>query len=153
MTQKTPTDSAMSATDRRSFLAAGMAGALVSLVATREAGAAPSSRVVTEHDMPAVNLDGWHVTVSEVSYPPGEASNRHQHPGFVCGYVLEGQYRFGVEGQAPVVLTAGQCFFEMPGDVHAVSGNASTSTPAKILAMVFTPKTEPVTKPLPKPGL
>lgn len=124
-----------------------LAGAAASLLAARAAVAAPSSKMVVQHDMPPVNLDGWHVTMSEVSYPPGESSARHQHPGFVCGYVLEGQYRFGVEGQAPVVLSAGQPFFEMPGDVHAVSGNASTTEPARILAMVFTPKVPPATKP------
>ncbi len=34
------------------------------------------------------------LTASEVSYPPGESSGHHRHPGFVIGYVLEGQYRF-----------------------------------------------------------
>ena len=134
-------------TDRRSFLTMSLAGAAASWLAAREAAAAPSSRVVVQRDMPPVSLDGWQVTVSEVSYPPGESSARHQHPGFVCGYVLEGQYRFGVEGQAATVLSAGQPFFEMPGDVHAVSGNASITQPARILAMVFTPKSQPVTKP------
>jgi hypothetical protein len=41
---------------------------------------------------------------------------------------------------------AGEAFFESPGDVPAVSKNASSAT-AKILAMVFTPKNGPVTIP------
>jgi hypothetical protein len=38
-------------------------------------------------------------------------------------------------------------FFENPGDVHAVSGNASQTQPARILAIVFTKKGDPVSIP------
>jgi len=124
-----------------------MAGVAASLVATREAGAAPVAKPVAQRDAPAVNLDGWQITATEVSYGPGEASGRHRHPGFVCGYVLEGQYRFAVDGQPETVLAPGQMFFENPGDVHAVSGNASKTQPARILAIVFTKKGDPVTIP------
>jgi hypothetical protein len=37
--------------------------------------------------------------------------------------------------------------FDAPGEVHAVSGNASATQPAKILAIVFTKKGDPVTIP------
>jgi quercetin dioxygenase-like cupin family protein len=100
-----------------------------------------------QRDAPAVNLAGWQMTATEVSYGPGESSARHRHPGFVCGYVLEGQYRFAVDGAAETVLSVGQMFFENPGDVHAVSGNASQTAPARILAIVFTKKGDPVTIP------
>ncbi len=136
--------------DRRMFLTAGLAGLAASLLATHEAHAAPSSRPLAQKDAPKVNLDGWQMSASEVSYPPGESSARHRHPGFVIGYVLEGQYRFAVNDQAPTVLSVGQMFFESfdtPGEVHAVSGNASTTQPAKILAIVFTKKGDPVTIP------
>lgn len=137
-------------TDRRAFLTASMAGLAASVLSTRNASGAsapPTARQIAQKDMAAVNLDGWQVTISEVSYAPGEGSNRHRHPGFVCGYVLEGQYEFGVDGQPSTVLSAGQTFFEEPGDVHAVSRNPSSTMPAKILAMVFTPKNGPVTIP------
>ena len=136
--------------DRREFLTAGLMGLAASFMATREAGAAPSAKGLAQRDAPKVNLDGWQMTASEVSYPPGESSGKHRHPGFVVGYVLEGQYRFAVNDQAPTVLSAGQMFFESfdsPGEVHAVSGNASTTQPAKILAIVFTKKGDPVTIP------
>lgn len=133
-------------TDRRTFL--GASGALVAaFLAARDAAAAPVAKTLVQRDAPAVNLDGWQMTAVEVSYGPGEASTRHRHPGFVCGYVLEGQYRFAVDGQAEQVLSAGQMFFENPGDVHAVSGNASQTAPARILAIVFTKKGDPVTLP------
>lgn len=137
--------------DRREFLTAGVAGLVASLLATHEANAAPSSRPLAQKDAPKVNLDGWQMTASEVSYPPGESSARHRHPGFVIGYVLEGEYRFAVNEQTPTVLSPGQMFFESfdtPGEVHAVSGNASTTKPAKILAIVFTKKGDSVTIPV-----
>jgi quercetin dioxygenase-like cupin family protein len=136
--------------DRREFLIAGLAGMASSLLAAREVAAAPSAKALVQRDAPAVNLDGWQMTASEVTYPPGEASGRHRHPGFVVGYVLEGQYRFAVNDKPPVVLSAGQMFFESfdaPGEVHAVSGNASQTQPARILAVVFTKKGDPVTIP------
>jgi quercetin dioxygenase-like cupin family protein len=133
-------------TDRRAFMASALAGFAASLIAD-DASAAPSARQVAQRDAPKVTLDGWQVTITEVSYPPGEESGRHRHPGFVCGYVLEGEYRFAVDDQPPRVLKAGETFFEDPGNVHAVSGNASKTAPARILAMVFTPKSGPVTIP------
>ena len=111
---------------------------------------APSSKPLAQRDAPAINLDGWVMSASEVSYPPGESSGKHRHPGFVIGYVLEGQYRFAVNDQAPVVLNPGQMFFESfdaPGQIHAVSGNASSTQTTKILAIVFTKKGDPVTIP------
>ncbi len=111
---------------------------------------APSAKPLAQRDAPAVNLDGWQMTASEVSYPPGEISGRHRHPGFVIGYVLEGQYLFAVNDVAPATLSVGQMFFESfdkPGEVHAVSGNASKTAPCRILAIVFTKKGDPVTIP------
>lgn len=136
--------------ERREFISATLVGLAASLLTARQAGAAPSVRPVAQKDAPNVNLDGWQLTASEITYPPGESSGVHRHPGFVVGYVLEGQYRFAVNDQAPAVLTAGQMFFESfdtPGEVHAVSGNASSTQPAKILAIVFTKKGDPVTLP------
>src|SRR3989442_3707206 len=87
--------------DRREFLTAGAAGLAAALLAAHEAQAAPSARTIAQRDAPKVSLDGWQMTASEVNYPPGESSARHRHPGFVIGYVLEGQYRFAVNEQAP----------------------------------------------------
>jgi quercetin dioxygenase-like cupin family protein len=134
--------------DRRDFLTASLMGVAASFIATHEAGAAPISKALVQKDTPAVNLEGWQISASEVTYPPGESSGRHRHPGFVIGYVLEGQYTFAVNDNAAAVLPAGQMFFESfdaPGQVHAVSGNASATQPAKILAIVFHKKGDPVT--------
>ena len=136
--------------ERRLFFTAGLMGLAASLLSAREVHAAPAARMIAQKDAPPVDLEGWQLTATEITYPPGESSGRHRHPGFVMGYVLEGQYRFAVDGQAPTVLSPGQMFFESfdaPGEVHAVSGNASTTQPAKILAIVFTKKGDPLTIP------
>lgn len=145
----------MMTNDRREFLMAGMTAMAASVMAARttEAGqpqAASPAKPLAQRDAPAVNLDGWQMTASEVSYAPGQMSGKHRHPGFVIGYVLEGQYLFAVNDNAPATLERGQMFFESfekPGDVHAVSGNASKTAPCKILAIVFTKKGDPVTIP------
>lgn len=136
--------------DRRDFLTASLMGLAASFIATHEAHAAVSAKPLAQKAAPAVNLDGWQISASEVTYPPGEASGQHRHPGFVVGYVLEGQYRFAVNNDAPTVLGVGQMFFESfdaPGQVHAVSGNASTTQTTRILAIVFHKKGDPVTIP------
>jgi len=134
-------------TDRRAFLTASLTTLATSLLADATGAAPPTSKVVVQRDTPAVNLEGWQLTATEVTYGPGESAGRHRHPGFVCGYVLEGRYRFAVDGQPERTLSTGEMFFEQPGDVHAVSGNASDAQPTRILALVFTKKGDPVTIP------
>ena len=140
--------------DRRAFLVAGLAGFAASVIASREADGGQQkptpAKPLAQRDAPNVNLDGWQMTASEVSYAPGQVSGRHRHPGFVVGYVLEGQYQFAVNDNPPATLAVGQMFFESfdkPGEVHAVSGNASKTQPCRILAIVFTKKGDPVTIP------
>lgn len=140
--------------DRRTFLIAGLTGFATSMIAARDADAAQPkptpAKPLAQRDAPNVNLDGWQMTASEVSYAPGQVSGRHRHPGFVVGYVLEGQYQFAVNDNPPATLNVGQMFFESfdkPGEVHAISGNASKTQPCRILAIVFTKKGDPVTIP------
>ena len=138
-------------TDRRDFVAGSLTALAAAIIGSRPADAADqpasSSRMVVQRDMPAVNLDGWRVSAVEVTYPPGQGGGPHRHPGFVIGYVLRGQYRFAVNDETPRVVKAGEMFFESPGDTHAVSANASDTEATTILAMVFTPKDQPVTLP------
>lgn len=148
--------------DRRQFLAAGLtfiAATLSEPLAAEgderrvegQQPAANASRAVATKDAPKVNLDGWQMTATEITIPAGAPPGRkHRHPGFVIGYVLEGQYSFAVNDQAPRVVKAGEMFFESfdaPGEVHSASGNASATQPVRFLAIVFTRKGDPVTIP------
>ena len=136
--------------ERREFLIAGML-ALAAPAFSAAQAPANASRAVATKDAPKVNLDGWQMTATEITNPAGAPPGRkHRHPGFVIGYVLEGQYSFAVNDQTPQVFNAGQMFFESfdaPGDVHSASGNASATQPVKFLAIVFTKKGDPVTIP------
>jgi len=111
--------------------------------------AANPSRALAQKDAPKVNLDGWQMTATEITIPAGAPPGaKHHHPGFVIGYVIEGQYSFAVNDQPPTVVKAGEMFFESfdaPGQVHSTSANASASQPVKFLAIVFTKKGDPVT--------
>jgi quercetin dioxygenase-like cupin family protein len=80
---------------------------------------------------------GWETRFVEVSYPPGSASAAHRHPGFVLGYVIEGEFRFAINGESPRDLGSGQAFYEPPGALHSVSANALPGQPAKILAIII----------------
>ncbi len=137
--------------ERREFLIAGMMALAAPALGAAQQPTANPSRAVATKDAPKVNLDGWQMTATEITIlagaPPGR---KHRHPGFVIGYVLEGQYSFAVNDQAPTVVNAGQMFFESfdaPGEVHSGSANASATQPVKFLAIVFTKKGDPVTIP------
>src|SRR5262249_24633352 len=104
-----------------------LAMAALSQAAPKTSAAKP----VFEQALPDLELKNWDVHAVEVSYPAGGASHPHQHAGFVLGYVLEGEVRFGLRGQAERVVRAGEMFYEPPGSVHQVSANASESKPAR----------------------
>lgn len=137
--------------NRREFLIASLMAMAAPALGSAQAPPANPSRAVAVKDTPKVNLDGWQMTATEVTIPAGAPPGRkHRHPGFVIGYVLEGQYSFAVNDETPKVFKAGEMFFESfenPGDVHSASGNASATQPVKFLAIVFTKKGDPVTIP------
>jgi quercetin dioxygenase-like cupin family protein len=83
-----------------------------------------------------------------VDYRPGGMSLPHRHNAQVLVYVLEGRVRMQVEGAAPVILGPGSTFYEGPDDVHAVSANASSSAPARLLVFMVKNKGAPVSVPV-----
>ena len=79
-----------------------------------------------------------------VEYGPGAASPSHRHPfsAFIYATVLEGEIRSKVNDQPEHVYKAGESWTEMPGDHHKVSANASSTKPARLLAIFVLDKTE-----------
>ena len=130
-------------TNRRLLL--GSAGAALAQIWLPRARAA--NPVVFQHDLPDVDLKGWSVTVVEVNYPPGGSSAAHHHPGITLVYVLEGEIRSKVEDGPEKTYGPGQMFLETPGQLHAVSRNASDTKPAKFLALLMAEKGRPLTTP------
>jgi quercetin dioxygenase-like cupin family protein len=120
-----------------------LAQALISSAQPPAAG----RKIVFEHDLPNLNIQGWATTVVEVSYAPGESSAAHRHPGITIAYVLEGEIRSKVGDDPEKTYATGQIFLETPNQLHAVSRNASTTKPAKLLAVMLAEKGKQLTVP------
>jgi quercetin dioxygenase-like cupin family protein len=112
----------------------------------RKACAQPADARVREIGKQALSgpFAGMEASLVEVSYPPGERSAEHRHPGFIVGYVLEGQIRFAINHETPRVLRTGEMFYEPTGALHSTSENAQPRLPAKILAFMVAPPERPV---------
>lgn len=93
------------------------------------------SRTTFFHALPALNGKNLSISLVEVSYGPGAASPAHSHSCPVIGYVLQGAIRSQVKGETAAVYQTGESFYEAPNQVHLVSANASSSQPAKLLAI------------------
>ena len=113
-------------------------------VTAAAAGDAPDGRspdgrskvtLVYEHVLP--NVPGKSLKGVLVEYPPGGASPAHTHASsaFIYATILEGAIRSRVNDGPAIVYRAGESFSEMPGDRHAVSENASSTEPARLLAV------------------
>ena len=111
-------------------------------------GAPPGARKpVFQHDLPDLTLKGWSVTVVEVNYAPGQSSVPHHHPGLTFAYVLEGEVVSKIGEDPERTYKTGEMFMETPNQVHAVSRNASTSKPARLLALLLAEKGATLTTP------
>jgi quercetin dioxygenase-like cupin family protein len=90
-----------------------------------------------EHVTPVLDFPSpaGRVNAVRVDYDPGGfTSGTHRHPAGAYVYVMEGSVEFGVDGGEPVLLKAGESFFEPPGALHSVSRNASRTLPASLIA-------------------
>lgn len=105
------------------------------------------AKTVFSHDVPDMALKNWAATAVEVTYGPGEASGAHTHPGITIAYVLEGEIRSKVGDEPEKTYTVGQMFLETPNQLHAVSRNASSTKPARLLAVLLAEKGKPLTTP------
>ena len=89
-------------------------------------------RVTEVFNLPS--RDGLIVNAVRVDYEPGGFSRAHRHPAGAYVYVIYGSVIFGIDDREPVMLKAGDPFYEQPGALHAVSRNASQELPASLLA-------------------
>jgi quercetin dioxygenase-like cupin family protein len=83
------------------------------------------------------NSPGKRLVSLIVDYPPGASSASHHHArsAFIYAYVISGEVRSAVDGEAARVYRAGESWFENPGAHHRVSANASDTKPARLLAV------------------
>jgi quercetin dioxygenase-like cupin family protein len=80
------------------------------------------------------------VMTAVVAWPPGfGGAPPHRHlSGPVFGYVLEGEMRFQLEGEAPQVIKAGEAFWEPGGDViHYSDANNRRDIPLRFVVTMM----------------
>src|SRR5262245_17572601 len=115
-----------------------LAGALLlsTNVAAQETNAA-ASQVTKIFDRELPNVPGKSMRAVLVEYGPGAASPSHRHPNsaFIYATVLEGEIRSQVDDAPEHTYKAGETWTEQHGDHHNVSANASSTKPAKLLAI------------------
>ncbi|WP_071000767.1 cupin domain-containing protein [Methylobacterium sp. C1] len=83
------------------------------------------------------NVPGKSLIAVTVDYPPGAASPPHRHArsAFIFAYVVSGAIVSQVDEGPRRVYRAGDSFYEDPGSRHLVSRNASSTEPARLLAV------------------
>ncbi len=143
--------------DRRGFLNALVAAALMASVASETANAqqtssagqsANSGRGSLRQPLPAP-FTGMDAAFAPLTIRPGAPPSRpHTHSGFVLGYVIEGDYLFAINNETPRVVHAGEIFYEPPGATHTTHASAKPDETVKLLAIVIGPKDARTTSPL-----
>jgi len=114
-------------------------------VAAQQAPATKVNQLMTQTLGDVPGREGMILTLD---IPPGGGSPMHRHPtAHIFGYVLEGAYKIKVDSGPETVLTKGQTFYEAPGQLHAVSSNASNTEPAKVLVVAVHEIGKPLTVP------
>ena len=97
------------------------------------------------------NIPGKSLIAVEVNYPPGAASPPHTHArsSFIYAYVISGALESKVNDGETHIYRAGESWSEPPGATHSISRNASTTEPAKLLAVfVLDTNDNPLTTPI-----
>jgi quercetin dioxygenase-like cupin family protein len=105
---------------------------------------APASKVSKIFDRELPNVPGKSMRAVLVEYGPGASSPSHRHPSsaFIYATVLQGEIRSKVNDEPEHVYKAGESWTEVPGDHHQVSANASSTEPARLLAIFVVDTTE-----------
>lgn len=97
------------------------------------------SKVTLVFDRALPNVPGKSMKGVLVEYQPGGSNPAHTHPdsAFIYATILEGAVRSKINDNPEQVYHAGENFFELPGDHHRVSANASDTEPARLLAVLI----------------
>jgi quercetin dioxygenase-like cupin family protein len=90
-------------------------------------------------------LEGFDAVLVELNFGPGSSTPEHQHPGFVLGYVVNGQLRSAINHEPGEIVPAGGTFFEPSGALHTAFGAASPEAPARVVAFLVVPNGSPLT--------
>jgi quercetin dioxygenase-like cupin family protein len=129
---------------RRILLAAAVGAAIgvggLSLASHGDHGQETVTKISERDVIETLNGKEARVTMVEVAFGPGVAGQPHCHPGPIFGYVLEGEFEFGLDDQPVKTLKAGETFYEPSGALHRVSRNPSAKTKTRVLAVILHPR-------------
>jgi len=105
--------------------------------ATAAAAHNPGETVTPQFEQAITNIPGKSLVAVVVDYAPGAASTSHTHAksAFIFAYVVSGGIESQVNDGPKRVYRAGESWHETPGSHHRVSRNASSTKPAKLLAV------------------
>jgi quercetin dioxygenase-like cupin family protein len=120
---------------RRTFI--GAACAAIAIALTPAAAREPGETVTPHFERAIPNIPGKSLVTLVVDYAPGGASPSHTHArsAFIFAYVLSGEIESKVNDGPARIYRAGESWYEDPGARHSISRNASTTAPAKLLAV------------------
>jgi quercetin dioxygenase-like cupin family protein len=124
----------------RTLIAVALLGSAGLMLAGQAGHGKVSAKVVSEKDI-TEKVDGKDskATTVEVTLEPGQSSPPHRHPGPVFGYILEGEYEWGLNDLPVKRLKAGDTFYEPTGSLHRVSRNPG-KTRTRLLAILVIPR-------------
>ena len=129
---------------KKSALLLTAATALFATSVAAQETTAPGAKISVVFDQKLPNVPGKSMRTVLVEYEPGAGSPSHRHPSsaFIYATVLEGEIRSKVNDEPEHVYKAGESWTEMPGDHHKVSANASSTKPARLLAIFVVDTTQ-----------
>lgn len=112
-------------------------GCLLPLILTSSLACAQQGSVTPAFNESISNIPGKSLVAVVVDYPPGGKTPAHHHAksAFITGYILSGAIRSQVDDGLVKTYQAGEHFTETPGAHHRVSENASSTEPARLLAI------------------
>jgi quercetin dioxygenase-like cupin family protein len=87
-------------------------------------------------------IPGREAVQVRIDFDRGTAFGKHTHFGEEIIYVLEGEFEYEVEGQAPVTLKAGEVLFIPAGKIHAAKNTGKGK--ASELATYIVEKGKPI---------
>ena len=111
---------------------------------------APRARITQVYAHAIAGIPGKSLKGVLVDYAPGASSPSHRHAksAMIYATVLEGSVNCRLNGGPIRTFKVGENWTELPGDHHQVSANASTTSPAKVLAVfIVDDGDEPLTIP------
>jgi quercetin dioxygenase-like cupin family protein len=111
--------------------------AIAVAVAVPAAAHDPGEKVTPHFEHAIPNIPGKSLITLVVDYAPGGASPSHTHArsAFIFAYVLSGTIESQVDDEPKRTYSVGESWYEDPGASHRVSRNASSTVPARLLAV------------------